>query len=300
MRVFRQVAEGVSFSAAARELDMSPAVVTRLVVDLEEHLGARLLQRTTRRVSLTEAGQAYLSRVRPILQDIEEADALAASHTEDMSGTLRILAPPVLAVHILAPLVAGFRHKHPRVLLDVDVDATDTPSIEDHDITLLGAGADFDANVIARPILSSHGVLVASPVYLARSGLVAQPEDLARHDCLRIKSPGSRPGSWHLTHPTDSTVVADIPVQPVLWANHTDTLLRATLDGAGICSMPVELAAPYMALGQLVRVLPQWVTGHFTLYAALPSRRFIPRRTRAFLEYLTDETRATVARVMQC
>lgn len=298
MRVFRQVAEGGSFSAAARELDMSPAVVTRLVVDLEEHLGARLLQRTTRRVSLTEAGQAYLGRVGSILQDIEEADALAAAHTQDMAGVLRIQAPPVLAVHILAPLVASFRALHPKVVLDIDVDASVVPFIEDHDITLMGASADFDANVIARPIITSHGVLVAAPAYLARRGPLMEAADLSRHDCLRIKTPGSRPATWNLAHPNDATVVADVPVQPVMWANHTDTLLRATLDGAGISSMPVELAAPYLSQGQLLRVLPQWVTGHFTLYAAMPSRRFIPRRTQAFLDHLTHETRANVAKVM--
>lgn len=299
MRVFQQVADGGSFAAAARALDLSPAVVTRLVVDLEEHLGARLMQRTTRRLSLTEAGQAYLGRVRHILQDIDDAHALAGEHTQDMRGVLRIQAPPVLAVHILAPLVAGFRALHPGIVLDIDVDAPDNPSIEDHDITLMGADANFDGNVIARPVIQSHGVLVASAAYAQRHGLPTEPLALADHLCLRLKLAGQRPTLWRLQSAADPATVAEVAVQPVLWVNHTDTLLRATHDGAGISAAPLELVAPHLTTGQLVHVLPDWVTGHFTLYAAMPSRRFVPRRTRVFLDYLTEQTRANLAKVLQ-
>lgn len=298
MRVFLQVADAGSFAGAARALDLSPAVVTRLVVDLEEHLGARLMQRTTRRLALTEAGQTYLARVRPILQDIDDADALAQAHTEEMQGVLRIQAPPVLAVHILAPLVAGFRALYPGITLDVDVDAPDKPTIEDHDITLMGADANFDGNVIARPVIDSHGVLVASAAYAAGRGLPSQPADLADHLCLRIKHAGQRPTLWRLLHIANPEQVQEVPVQPVLWVNHTDTLLRATHDGAGISAAPLDLVAPYLSSGQLVHVLPEWITGHFTLYAAMPSRRFVPRRTRAFLDYLTEQTRANLAKVL--
>jgi DNA-binding transcriptional LysR family regulator len=299
MRVFHQVADAGSFTAAARALDLSTAVVTRLVADLEEHLGTRLLQRTTRRVSLTEAGQTYLVRVRHILQDIDEAHAAVSAQTQDMAGVLRIQAPPVMAVHILSPLVAGFRALYPRVVLDIDVDSPEDPRIEEHDITLLGADASFDAHVIARPVIHSQAVLVAAPAYVRRRGAVAEPADLSRHDVLRLRHPGPRPQHWRLMHASDSARVAEVPVQPVLWANHTDTLLRAAVDGAGISSMPLELVAPLLASGQLVRVLPGWITGQFTLFAALPSRRFVPQRTRVFLDYLTERTRAMVAQVTQ-
>lgn len=298
MRVFQQVADVGSFAAAARHLDMSPAAVTRLVVDLEEHLGTRLMQRTTRRLSLTEAGHTYLGRVRHILQDIDEADALAQAHTQEMRGVLRIHAPPVLAVHILSPLVAGFRQLHPGIVFDIDVDAPDHPAIEDHDITLMGADASFDGNVIARPVIASQGVLVAAASYVARYGLPMQPSDLGQHLCLRLRLAGQRPALWRLQRAAPPEQVVEVPVQPVLWVNHTDTLLRATHDGAGICAAPLELVAPDLCSGQLVRVLPDWVTGHFTLYAAMPSRRFVPRRTHAFLDYLTVQTRASLAQAM--
>lgn len=292
MRVFQQVAEGGSFSGAARDLDLSPAVVTRLVADLESHLGARLLQRTTRRVSLTEAGQAYLERIRHILQDIEEADAQVSAQTEDMSGVLRIQAPSIPAAYILAPLVAGFRQLHPSVTFDINVDDLHVLRLEEHDIALMGIEGQFDANVIARPVIQSNGVLVASPDYARRKPLPQSVADLQAHECLRLKVPGARPTVWTLTRRDDPAVVEEVTVPPAIWSNHLSTLLRATMEGAGIAAMPIELVAPMLAAGQLTAVLPQWGTGQFTLYAALPSRRFIPRRTRVFLDYLTEHTRA--------
>ena len=301
MRVFQQVANEGSFSGAARTLDLSAAVVTRLVVDLEEHLGTRLIQRTTRRMMLTEAGRLYLDRVNHILDAIAEAHALASAETDEVQGTLRVHAPPVLAVHVLAPLIAGFRCEYPKVVLDIDVDAPTNPSVEQYDITLMGAPSDFNGNVIARPVIDSCGILVASPAYLKRMGTPRVPSDLAAHDGARLRLAGSRSTGWTLSPAADpspgqspdsggpQTVEAN--VNPVLWANHTDTLLRATLDGAGITSLPVELAAPYLGSQELVRVLPDWITGRFTLFAAMPSRRFVPRRTQVFLDYLTKQTR---------
>ncbi len=299
MRVFQQVVDEGSFAAAARTLDLSSAVVTRLVSDLEHHLGARLLQRTTRRLSLTDAGQAYLSRVRHILTDIDEAHAVAQAHTQELAGVLRVLAPPVLAVHILAPLVAEFRRLHPRILLDIEVDSPAEPPIEDYDLTLMGAGTEFNANVIARPISSTVGVVCASPQYLRRHGVPQEPADLARHLCLRLKGPGSRPRYWRLLNPLEDHRETEVEVEPALLVNHTDTLLRATLEGAGLSSQPLDLVASDLKTGQLQRVLAPWITGQFTLYAALPSRKFMPARTRAFLEFLTERTRAMIAEVLR-
>jgi len=300
MRVFLRVVDEGGFAAAARALDLSPAVVTRLVADLETHLGTRLLHRTTRRQSLTEAGEAYLARVRAILQDVDDADALVSARTQELSGTLRVLAPPVLASHVVAPLIAGFLQRYPRIRIDLDVASHRDPPIEAHDITLLGTDAGFDAHVIARKVIATEAFLVASPAYLARKGVPAQPADLLGHDCLRIKpDAGPRPRFWRLFQGDRPEQEVLLDAQPVLWANHTDTLMRAALDGAGITGTTVELAAPHLASGALVRVLHPWVTGRFALYAALPSRQFMPRRTQVFLEHLTEQTRANVARALQ-
>ncbi|MCV0437151.1 MAG: LysR family transcriptional regulator [Hydrogenophaga sp.] len=294
MRVFQKVIDEGGFAAAARALEMSPAVVTRLVADLEDHLGTRLLHRTTRRVSLTDAGESYLDRVRVILQDLDEAHALVSSQTSDLAGVLRLLAPPVLATHVLAPLVSGFRQAYPKILLDIDVESHREPPVQDYDITLMGTQASFDANVIARKVLSSVTVLLASPDYLRRRGTPARPEDLAQHDCLRYKPAGGRTRGWRLLHEHETERFVDIEVQPVLWANHTDTLMHAALDGAGITATTIELAAPLIQNGDLVRVLNPWITDRLTMYAALPSRKFMPRRTEVFLDYLITQTRTRV------
>ena len=299
MRVFERVADEGGFAAAARALDMSAPVVTRLVADLEEHIGARLLQRTTRRLSLTDAGQTYLLRVRNILQDIDEADAVARSHTTELAGLLRLHAPPVLASYVIAPLLAEFRRRHPKIQIDIEVEASKEPPIEDYDITLLGTDSSFDADVVARKVIESEAILVASPDYLKRRGVPQVPEDLAHHECLRLKWFGGRPRIWRMWHPEHPEQVVEVDIQPILLANHTDTLLRATLDGAGITSVSLDIVAPHLTRGELVRVLAPWITGRLALYAALPSRKFIPQRTRIFLDYLVEETQLQTTKAME-
>lgn len=299
LRAFQKVIEEGGFAAAARALDLSPAVVTRLVADLEEHLGTRLLHRTTRRVSLTEAGEAYLERIRQVLIDLDEAGELVSSQTRELAGVLRVLAPPVLATHVLAPLVSGFRQTYPKIRLDVEVASHREPPIEAFDITLLGTSTGFDANVIARKVLASEAILLASPDYLRRRGTPQRPEELARHDCLRFKSSMGRSRVWRLLNAADGDRPTEVEVEPVLWANHTDTLLHAAIDGAGITATTLELAAPLLASGQLVRVLSPWITDRLNLYAALPSRKFMPRRTQVFLDYLVAQTRQRVDQALR-
>ena len=297
MRVFQQVVDDGSFAAAARKFDMSSAVVTRLVGDLEDHLGVRLLQRTTRRLALTDAGETYLARVRHILSDIDEAHAAAQAHAQEMSGTIRIMTPPVFAVHVLAPLVAEFGRRYPKVVLDIHVDSPLVPPVEDYDLTLLGAADTFDANIIARPIASSDGVLCASPDYLRRNGTPAQPEDLPQHHCLRVKQAANRHRTWRLTNPDEGKRVIEVQIEPSMLVNHSDTLIRACVDGAGIMSQSIDLVANHLNSGALQRILSPWITGTNTLYAALPSRKFIPVRTSVFLEFMTEYTRKVIKKM---
>ncbi len=299
MRVFQKVMDEGGFAAAARALDISPAVVTRLVADLEDHLGTRLLHRSTRRLSLSVAGESYLARVRAILQDIDEADQVASSQTHELRGVLRVLAPPVLATHVIAPLIAGFRQMYPKILLNIEVASFKEPPIEDYDITLLPTDDGFDGDVIARKISTTEAILVASPAYIQRRDVPVTPQDLSKHEVLRLKAPGLRPTTWRLFNANRLDETLDVAVEPGLWINHTDTLLRAALDGAGITSMAVNLVAPYLSRGQLIRVLRPWITGRLNLYAALPSRQFLPERTRVFLEYLTEQTRLEAASAIE-
>jgi DNA-binding transcriptional LysR family regulator len=296
MRVFRRVIDEGSFAAAARALDLSPAVVTRLVADLEAHLGTRLLQRTTRRLAVTDAGAAYVERLRVILADIDDADSSVGAQTRELAGQLHVSAPPLLATYLVGPLVAGFRRLHPNIRFELDADAWDSPAIETHDLTLLATNEGYDGSIVARRILSVDAVLVAAPAYLARSGLPRHPQDLIQHECLRLRLPGLRPNVWRLRRAADTgEQVVDVPVRPVVWTNHGEALLRAALDGAGITSTSLELVAAHLHRGELVRVLAPWIVGRPSVYAALPSRKFTPQRVRVFLDYLTAQTQARLA-----
>ena len=299
MRVFERVVDEGGFAAAARALVMSAPVVTRLVADLEDHLGTRLLQRSTRRLSLTEAGQQYLGRVRNILQDIHEADAAASSQTTELAGLLRLHAPPVLATYVISPLLAEFRRRYPKILIELEVESLREPPIEDFDITLLGTDDRFDGDVVARKVLEAEAILVASPEYLRRRGVPEQPQALVQHDCLRLKMPHARSRVWQMWCPDNPTQPIEVDVQPVLMANHTDSLLRAALDGAGITSVAMDMVAPYLTRGELVRVLSPWITGRLSMYAVVPTRKFMPQRTRVFLDFLVEETRLQTAKALQ-
>ena len=214
-------------------------------------------------------------------------------------GTLHVLVPPVLATHVVAPLLAGFRATYPAIVLDLTVELYKEPPIEDFDITLFAADAGFDGDVIARKIITSEIILVAAPAYLARKGTPQQPPDLAQHNCLRFKTAGLRPRVWRLVQRAAPHTPCEVELDPVLWANHSDTLLRAALDGTGITFGSVDVVAPHLASGALVQVLEDWSFGQATLYAALPSRKFLPQRTRVFLDYLTQQTQALVSKALR-
>ena len=299
MRVFERVASEEGFAAAARALDMSPPVVTRLVAELEASLGTRLFQRTTRRVSLTEAGEAYLGRVRQILQDVDEANAIASAHTNELSGRLRVHTQPVLASYVIAPMLSSFRRTHPGIVIDLEIGAYRDPPMEDFDITLLGTDANFNADIVARKVVESEVILVASPAYVQRSGAPETPQQLERHDCLRLRAGDGSLRSWRMWRASDPDQVVEANVEAGIIANHTDTLLRAVLDGAGITSVSIDIVAPYLVRGELVRVLDPWITGRLAMFAALPSRKFIPQRSRVFLDYLVEHTRIQYDKAME-
>ncbi|MCM2253125.1 MAG: LysR substrate-binding domain-containing protein [Ramlibacter sp.] len=294
MRVFQQVVDEGGFAAAARKLDLAPAVVTRLVSDLEQHLGVRLLQRTTRRLSLTQAGEDYIDRLRAILAEIDDADAMVQAQSKEMSGTVRVLAPPVAAAHLLAAAVVGFQRMHPSVVVDVHVEDSPDPAVHEFDLAVLTGTAQMDPNVIARPIILSQAVFCASPDYLRRHGEPATPEDLRHHRCLRLRLPNVRLGPMRLLDPTQHDRVLEVDVPAVMTANHTDTLLRATAEGGGISSQPVDLLVPLLRSGAVKRVLAPWITARLSLVAALPSRKYMPPRTRAFMDHLIEHSRAAI------
>jgi DNA-binding transcriptional LysR family regulator len=291
MRVFQRVVDDGGFASAARALDMSPATVTRLFGDLEQHLGARLMQRTTRKLALTEAGELYLLRVRSILSEIDDAEAAVGSSTQELHGTVHVLATPVLASYVLAPHVALWRARYPKVALDIAVDPFPQTRVDEFDVTFMGVDEGYDANVVARPLSTSEWILCAAPAYLARAGIPLLPGDLARHDYLKFpRQQGGGASNRRLrlrpAQGEGEAVEVDMPI--ALQSISLDVLYRAALDGAGIAVLSRLLVANHLANGDLVHVLPDWIAGRLTIYAAVPSRKLIPARTRAFLSFISD------------
>jgi DNA-binding transcriptional LysR family regulator len=291
MRVFQRVVDDGGFAAAARALDMSPATVTRLFGDLEQHLGARLMQRTTRKLALTEAGEVYLLRVRSILNEIDDAESAVGTSTQELQGTVHVLASPVLASYFLAPHIATWRQQHPKVALEIAVDPFPQRRVDEFDVTFMAVDEEYDGNVVARPLATTEWILCAAPSYLQRRGIPHLPQDLQHHDYLKF--PRQQGGGFSnrrlrllpISYPGEPVEV-DAPV--ALQSVSMDLLYRATLDGAGVAVLSRLLVAPHLESGALVHLLPDWIHGRLTVYAAVPSRKLIPARTRAFLTFIGD------------
>lgn len=292
MRVFAKVVEQGSLAAAARELDLSPAVVTRLLADLEAHLNARLLNRTTRRLALTEVGEAYLERVRQILAEIDEAEALASASTREPRGELRLLMPATFSAHQFAKHLPRFRERHPKVTVDLEVRATglvDAPD-EGADITVLirGQNRPLRGDFVARLLARTEVIVCATPDYLDRRGRPSSPEDLTGHEALIPVLPHvPREWAFHRTGDEDGEPTV-ISVDGALATNHIDTLFAAALAGMGIVGLPSFMLEDALREGVLERVMPDWRLMAFDIYAAMPSRKYLPARTRAFLDFLVE------------
>ena len=290
MKVFQRVIDEGGFAAAARALDLSPAGVTRMVAALEEHLGVRLLQRTTRKLALTDAGEAYLLRVRNILNEVQDAESAAAEHTRELQGTLNLLATPVLASYFLAPRVATWHARHPKVLLDLQIDPFPQPRIDEFDVTFLVVDEAFDGDIVARPLACTDWIACASPAYLQRAGMPETPDQLLAHTYLKFLWPQNSGHHGRQTRllPLDGGPAVEVDLKPALQTTSFDVLLRAALDGAGITFLSRLLVTPHLERGALVQLLPDWIFGRFMIYAALPTRKFMPARTRAFLDFLAE------------
>jgi DNA-binding transcriptional LysR family regulator len=292
MRVFRQVVDADSFAAAARALDMAPAVVTRQIAHLESRLGVRLLNRTTRRLALTAAGAAYLERVRAILHDVDEAEASAVESTQQTRGHLRLLAPPAIVVHQLARHLPRFHAAQPLVTLEI-VSPGPVATVDDqYDITLLMGREVPDADFVARRLARAEVILCASPHYLDRNGRPRHPGELG---ALEVILPPlthlQRGGLTFFAAASADDVAAQTftlpsPRRAPLSTTHLDTMYAAAVAGVGVAALPSYVIGNALVRQRLECVLPQWRLSSTTLWAAMPSRQHLPARTRAFLDFL--------------
>jgi DNA-binding transcriptional LysR family regulator len=283
---FVAVVEAGQFSAAAERLGIGKSVVSRRVSELEEHLGARLLQRTTRRLSLTEAGREFYPRALQLLEDLAEAEQSVSSGQQALSGRIRLATPLTFGLLHLAPSINRFMQAHPGVVLDLDMDDGQVNLIQEGVDLALRIGSLGDSSLIALPLAPVRALIVASPDYLRRNGTPTTPEELQSHPAL-CYSNLPEPRKVQLTDRNGRN--ATIMLSLRLLANNGDLLLGAAEAGLGICLSPTFIAYRAIQEGRLVPLLRDYRLPVATAYAVYPSRRFVPLRVRALMEYLQQE-----------
>lgn len=283
MRIFLRVAELGSFSEVARQMDVARSVVTRQVAALEAHLGVKLIARSTRSLTLTSAGEAYLSRCRQILDLVEAAEAGLAEEGATPRGHLRVSVPLSFGLRHLMPLLLDFGRTYPEISIDLDFNDRRINLIEEAIDVAVRITSLLDARDVARRIGSSRLLVLASPDYLARHGEPRHPLDLADHECLTYQPAQS--GVWTFMIDGQPT---PCQVRGRMRANNGDALMEAAIRGIGIVCQPSFLASSAIEAGRVRSILTEYPMPELGIYAVFPSNRFIPYRVRLLVDYLRD------------
>ncbi len=283
MRVFTTVVDLGSQSAAADHLDLSRPVVSRYLAELEEWVGARLMHRTTRKLSLTAAGFETLPRCRQLLELADDLQATVSVPGDAPRGLLRISVSTSFGQAQLACAVTDYVRLNPQVSIDLQM-LDRTVNLVDERIDLaIRTSNDLDPNLIARKLTVCRSVLCASPAYLREHPAPQQVEELSRHNCLTHSYYGK--SLWHFTRGGEDVAV---PVQGNISANEASTLLSATLAGAGVSLLPTYQAGIHVQQGTLVRLLPQAEPRVLNIYAVYASRKHMPATLRSMLDFLAE------------
>ncbi|WP_439500077.1 LysR family transcriptional regulator [Bosea sp. (in: a-proteobacteria)] len=284
--VFAHVVTAKSMSAAGRQLKLSPAVISKRIRRLEERLGVRLLQRTTRQLSLTEAGQGFYERVVSVLASIEDAEAWVASGTGQARGTLRVSAPTSFGRLHIAPHLKPFLDANPMVTVDL--------ILSDSFVDIIAEGFDLavriadlqDSSLVAKRLAPNHRVLCAAPDYVAARGMPDSIEELSQHTLIAHNA-----DQWRLDGPSGPVSVR---VNGPLRTNSSEVVREALLAGVGIALRSTWDVGPELKSGQLMRVLPDYSVGkRVAVYAVYPSRRHMEQKVRVFVDYLAELYGAT-------
>jgi len=286
MRVFAKVVEQGSFARAGQALEMSNAVVTRYVADLEEHLGARLLNRTTRRLSLTETGQVYLERVQQILQEVDDAEAIASSQSQKPGGTLRIYSQLSFGQFHLGQLLPDYAKLYPEVTLDVTLSDRTLDLVEENfDVGIFTELQKFDASMIVRQLGLSEVLVCASPGYLKQHGTPQSLDDISRHACLNFSFEQLR-HHWPVRERNGNTV--NIPIHAKVVSNSGRLLRDCAVAGMGLVLRSSFALGDDLAAGRLVRLLPDHYLGQLSVVMVYPSRRHLSAKVRTFVDFMTQ------------
>ncbi len=285
MEAFVRVVEAGSFTAAAAQLQTAKSSVSDIIRRLEERLGVRLLERTTRRVRPTEAGQLFYARCRRLLDEAGAARAEACGFQQTPTGLLRVAVPESFAEHYIVPALAGFLARFPSVVVELESSARHVRLVEDEFDLAIRIVETPEPTLVVRRIGTSHVIVVAAPSYLAARGYPATPPDLTHHRCVGIAAPLSWKDTWRVGEQA-------VTVQPVLLANTAEALRAAAIEGIGLVPVPDWIVADDLATGRLIRVLTQYETPSSGIYAVYPTNRLLTPVVRVFVEHIAGDLRA--------
>ncbi len=286
MRIFSRVVEAGSFSAAGRQLGAAPSSVSRQINELENDLGARLFHRTTRKLSLTEAGQLYYERASRILIDVDEAKLALSEIGGAPSGILRVTVAASLARLHIMPALADFQNTFPAVKVAVSVTDRMVDLVQEGFDLAIRVGRPRDSSLVARKIGSGRRIVCASPAYLKKAGTPQVPADLANHNCLTFRTnPGSNVWSFRLGKGT-----LNVRVSGSLFADDGESLVAAAMAGLGLILLPAWLVGVELGEGRLLEVLPEFqiIPKDTPLYALYPHQRHLPPKVRVFIDFLVE------------
>lgn len=281
INVFVKVVESGSFAAAAVRLDMSRAMASKYVMHLEEHLGTRLLHRTTRKLSLTEQGRLYYERSTNALNELIEAQETIASAASVPTGKLRVNTTVTFGTNHLIPALAVYLERYPQVTVEVTLDDGRVDLVEDgYDLGVrAGAAGLMDSTLVAKQITSGYLVVCAAQSYIDRHGAPHSLEDLANHNCL-LNVYASPNGEWHFGPPNDRR---SVKVHGTLITNTMDAVHAAVRAGIGLGLLPTLTVGEDLSRGRLIPLLLQYEAVHVPFYAVYPSRRYLPAKVRTLL-----------------
>ena len=284
MRVFRQVVEGASFARAAQQMAISTAMASKHVAHLEKHLGSRLLNRTSRRVSLTEAGAVYFEQCSEALDTLDNAESALQNSGAEPRGTLKITAPVWFANPGFATMLARYKARYPKVVVDIRLSNHKVDLIEDgYDLALRATNQNLPS-LIVRPICQIALLLVATPAYLEQHGQIDTVADLAAHSAV-LPSYIKNPQRMALVGP-DGPATGHIQV--AMKCDDTTLAYHSVIAGVGLGYLPEWLLADDLARGTLVRILPSYRPTTVTLYAAYTSRKYLTPKVRTFIDFFSD------------
>lgn len=286
-RVFVEVVDRGSQTAAAEHLDLSRAMVSRYLAELEGWVGARLLHRTTRKLSLTQVGNELLPHCREMLHTAEMMRATGIKANDGPSGNLRVATSQSFAQTWLSPVLVEYLARYPNTSVDVLVGSHAVNLVEERIDLALRITNQLEPNQVARHLGDCHSVVCAAPAYLAKAGIPKEPHELAGHNCLTYSYFGR--SVWQFSGQPGAV---QVPVDGNLSSNDTAVLLEAAINAGGICLQPLYAAAPLLEDGRLVRLLPGWLPQSLGIHAIYASRRQMLPALRALLDFIAERLAA--------